>query len=63
MAIRQEVVPFRSSRLTFLLRDSLAGNSRSRMVAAVSPAACNVDETISSWPRHRKNAGHLGENR
>eukprot|EP00913_Durusdinium_trenchii_P026400 g24771.t1 len=43
-----EVVPFRSSKLTFLLRDSLAGNSRSRMVAAVSPAACNVDETIRS---------------
>ncbi|CAK8999181.1 unnamed protein product [Durusdinium trenchii] len=44
----KEVVPFRSSKLTFLLRDSLAGNSRSRMVAAVSPAACNVDETIST---------------
>ena len=28
----QEVVPFRSSKLTFLLRDSLAGNSKSRMV-------------------------------
>lgn len=27
----EEVVPFRSSKLTFLLRDSLAGNSRSRM--------------------------------
>ena len=44
----KEVVPFRSSKLTFLLRDSLAGNSKSRMVAAVSPAACNVDETIST---------------
>ncbi|CAJ1329995.1 unnamed protein product [Effrenium voratum] len=44
----KEAVPFRASKLTFLLRDSLAGNSRSRMVAAISPAAINVDETIST---------------
>ncbi|CAE7302941.1 Kif1c [Symbiodinium natans] len=44
----KEVVPFRSSKLTFLLRDSLAGNTRSRMVACVSPAAINADETIST---------------
>jgi len=44
----KEVVPFRSSKLTFLLRDSLAGNTRSRMVACISPAAINADETIST---------------
>eukprot|EP00933_Yihiella_yeosuensis_P045776 TRINITY_DN4119_c0_g3_i1.p1 TRINITY_DN4119_c0_g3~~TRINITY_DN4119_c0_g3_i1.p1 ORF type:complete len:1259 (+),score=239.54 TRINITY_DN4119_c0_g3_i1:38-3814(+) len=44
----KEVVPFRSSKLTFLLRDSLAGNSRTRMVAAVSPSSCNVEETLST---------------
>jgi len=44
----KEVVPFRSSKLTFMLRDSLAGNSRTRMIAAISPAACNVEETLST---------------
>eukprot|EP00746_Dinoflagellata_sp_MGD_P009475 gnl/MRDRNA2_/MRDRNA2_119280_c0_seq1.p1 gnl/MRDRNA2_/MRDRNA2_119280_c0~~gnl/MRDRNA2_/MRDRNA2_119280_c0_seq1.p1 ORF type:complete len:1291 (+),score=258.30 gnl/MRDRNA2_/MRDRNA2_119280_c0_seq1:198-4070(+) len=40
--------PFRSSKLTFLLKDSLAGNSKTFMLAAISPADNNLDETIST---------------
>jgi len=42
------MVPFRESKLTFLLKDSLAGNSKTFMLAAVSPVEDNVDETIST---------------
>lgn len=41
-------IPFRSSKLTFLLKDSLAGNSRTYMIAAVSPADNNLVETLST---------------
>eukprot|EP00438_Fugacium_kawagutii_P029493 Skav223541 [mRNA] locus=scaffold4327:79369:84309:- [translate_table: standard] len=41
-------IPFRASKLTFLLRESLAGNSRTFMVGAVSPASISADETIST---------------
>eukprot|EP00933_Yihiella_yeosuensis_P038837 TRINITY_DN32778_c0_g1_i2.p1 TRINITY_DN32778_c0_g1~~TRINITY_DN32778_c0_g1_i2.p1 ORF type:complete len:1236 (+),score=212.72 TRINITY_DN32778_c0_g1_i2:75-3782(+) len=41
-------VAFRSSKLTFLLKDSLAGNSRSCMVACVSPAMSDLSESIST---------------
>lgn len=41
-------VAFRASKLTFLLKDSLAGNSRSFMVACVSPSYFNLPETLST---------------
>eukprot|EP00919_Chromeraceae_sp_WS-2016_P044133 GHVR01105178.1.p1 GENE.GHVR01105178.1~~GHVR01105178.1.p1 ORF type:complete len:1050 (+),score=298.05 GHVR01105178.1:81-3230(+) len=41
-------VPFRNSKLTFLLSESLSGNSKTIMVAAISPAQSNIDETIST---------------
>jgi len=41
-------VPFRNSKLTFLLSDSLSGNSKTVMVAAVSPAASNFEETLNT---------------
>mmetsp|Transcript_24411 Transcript_24411/g.43349 ORF Transcript_24411/g.43349 Transcript_24411/m.43349 type:complete len:1306 (-) Transcript_24411:15-3932(-) len=40
--------PFRMSKLTFLLKDSLAGNSKTYMMATISPANENVDETLST---------------
>ncbi|CAE6966073.1 unc-104 [Symbiodinium natans] len=43
-----EHVPFRSSKLTFLLEDSLRGNSKTVMIAALSPAEFNYDETLST---------------
>eukprot|EP00746_Dinoflagellata_sp_MGD_P011368 gnl/MRDRNA2_/MRDRNA2_123805_c0_seq1.p1 gnl/MRDRNA2_/MRDRNA2_123805_c0~~gnl/MRDRNA2_/MRDRNA2_123805_c0_seq1.p1 ORF type:complete len:1154 (-),score=244.37 gnl/MRDRNA2_/MRDRNA2_123805_c0_seq1:90-3503(-) len=41
-------VPFRASKLTFLLKNSLSGNSKTYMIAAISPASDNVEETIST---------------
>ncbi|ODQ49644.1 kinesin-domain-containing protein [Saitoella complicata NRRL Y-17804] len=42
------VIPYRDSVLTWLLKDSLGGNSMTAMIAAISPAACNYDETLST---------------
>lgn len=41
-------VPFRDSKLTQLLQDSLGGNTKTLMVAVVSPADYNFDETLST---------------
>ena len=41
-------VPYRDSVLTCLLSDSLGGNSRTTMLAALSPAAINYEETMST---------------
>jgi hypothetical protein len=41
-------VPFRESVLTWYLRESLAGNARTTMLACVSPAASNEEETLST---------------
>ncbi|CAK0859105.1 unnamed protein product [Prorocentrum cordatum] len=40
--------PFRDSRLTYLLKESLSGNSKTVMVAAVSPSNWDYDETMST---------------
>nr|XP_057928808.1 kinesin-like protein KIF13B isoform X2 [Doryrhamphus excisus] len=45
---RNKFVPYRDSVLTWLLKDSLGGNSRTAMVATISPAADNYDETLST---------------
>eukprot|EP00043_Microstomoeca_roanoka_P017032 m.176491 g.176491 ORF g.176491 m.176491 type:complete len:1590 (+) comp16562_c0_seq2:385-5154(+) len=41
-------IPYRDSALTWLLRENLGGNSRTAMVAAISPADINYDETLST---------------
>jgi kinesin family protein 4/21/27 len=41
-------VPYRDSKLTRLLQDSLGGNSRTVMVACISPADANLDETLNT---------------
>ncbi|XP_059477576.1 kinesin-like protein Klp98A isoform X2 [Neocloeon triangulifer] len=41
-------VPYRDAVLTWLLKDSLGGNSKTIMVAAISPADCNYSETLST---------------
>ncbi|CAN1151037.1 Kinesin-like protein KIN-12C [Linum perenne] len=41
-------VPYRDSRLTFLLQDSLGGNSKTMVVANVSPSMCAAHETLST---------------
>jgi hypothetical protein len=40
--------PYRDSKLTRLLQDSLGGNSRTIMIACVSPADFNVEESVST---------------
>ena len=42
------VVPFRDSVLTWLLKDALGGNSRTAIIATISPADVNYDETLST---------------
>ncbi|VDN55210.1 unnamed protein product [Dracunculus medinensis] len=41
-------VPYRNSKLTRLLQDSLGGNSKTVMCANIGPASYNYDETIST---------------
>jgi len=41
-------IPFRDSKLTRLLQDSLGGNTKTVMIAAISPADYNYDETLST---------------
>ena len=41
-------VPYRNSKLTRVLQESLGGNSLTAMLAALSPAAVNHDETLST---------------
>jgi hypothetical protein len=41
-------IPYRNSKLTFLLKNSLSGNSQTFFLACVSPAQCNANETSST---------------
>ncbi|TCD69171.1 kinesin-like protein Klp8 [Steccherinum ochraceum] len=43
-----EFVPYRDSVLTWLLKDSLGGNSKTAMIAAISPADVQYEETLST---------------
>ena len=44
----KDVVPYRESSLTRILQNALGGNSKTTMIAAISPATYNVEETIST---------------
>eukprot|EP01018_Ginkgo_biloba_P021949 Gb_08362 [translate_table: standard] len=59
-------IPYRDSKLTRLLQDSLGGNTRTVMVANIGPAESNYDETINtlryaSRAKHIKNKPHINE--
>ncbi|XP_030891646.1 kinesin-like protein KIF14 [Leptonychotes weddellii] len=41
-------IPYRESVLTWLLKESLGGNSKTAMIATISPAANNIEETLST---------------
>ena len=42
------MIPYRDSQLTFLLSDSLGGNSKTFMIACASPHKDNADETLNT---------------
>ncbi|KAF8817794.1 kinesin motor domain-containing protein [Cardiosporidium cionae] len=44
----QYVIPYRESALTKILENTLGGNSKTAMIAALSPAAINFTETLST---------------
>ncbi|XP_022711381.1 kinesin-like protein KIF3A isoform X1 [Varroa jacobsoni] len=54
-------VPYRNSKLTRLLQDSLGGNSKTLMVANVGPAMYNYEETISTL-RYANRAKNIQNN-
>ncbi|KAG0150146.1 hypothetical protein CROQUDRAFT_88442 [Cronartium quercuum f. sp. fusiforme G11] len=61
-------IPYRESKLTRLLQDSLGGNSNTAMIACVSPEHSNLGETVStlryaSRTRDIKNKSSLREER
>ncbi|KAI5101784.1 kinesin-like protein KIF14 [Silurus meridionalis] len=41
-------IPYRESVLTWLLKESLGGNSKTAMIATLSPATSNIDESLST---------------
>ncbi|CAL1261885.1 unnamed protein product [Larinioides sclopetarius] len=45
---KQPHIPYRESKLTRLLQDSLGGHTKTSIIATISPALCNFDETIST---------------
>ena len=46
----KDVIPFRESTLTWLLKDALFGNAKSTLMAALSPADVNYEETMATLP-------------
>ncbi|XP_021001381.2 kinesin-like protein KIF11-B [Parasteatoda tepidariorum] len=44
----QPHVPYRESKLTRLLQDSLGGHTKTSFIATISPAQCNLEETLST---------------
>ena len=41
-------IPYRESNLTRLLQDSLGGRTKTTIIATISPAVCNLEETVST---------------
>ena len=41
-------VPYREPKLTRILQDSLGGHTRTSIIATVSPASLNLEETLST---------------
>merc|ERR1719317_1507504 len=41
-------VPYRESKLTRLLQDSLGGRTKTSIIATISPATINLEETLST---------------
>ncbi|CAN7975483.1 unnamed protein product, partial [Ixodes persulcatus] len=41
-------VPYRESKLTRLLKDSLGGRTKTSIIATISPDMCNLEETLNT---------------
>ena len=41
-------IPYRESKITRILKDSLGGNANTLMICCVSPSSCNLDESINA---------------
>uniref|UniRef100_A0A0N5AMW0 Kinesin-like protein n=1 Tax=Syphacia muris TaxID=451379 RepID=A0A0N5AMW0_9BILA len=56
-------IPYRNSKLTRLLQDSLGGNSKTVMCANIGPADYNYDETVSTlrYASHAKNIKNVAK--
>ena len=59
-------IPYRDSKLTRLLQDSLGGNTRTVMMANIGPADYNYEESISTLryanrAKNIKNKPHINE--
>ncbi|XP_071414424.1 stAR-related lipid transfer protein 9 [Pithys albifrons albifrons] len=55
---RSAYIPYRDSILTWLLKDSLGGNSKTIMIATISPASSSYNETMSTL-RYASNAKNI----
>ena len=45
---KEKHIPYRDSKLTRILQDSLGGNSRTTMIACVRPAETNYEESLNT---------------
>ncbi|XP_038159141.1 kinesin-like protein KIF3B [Cyprinodon tularosa] len=60
-------IPYRDSKLTRMLQDSLGGNARTVMVANIGPASYNMEETLTTLcyanrAKNIKNKPHINKN-
>ena len=46
--LNKQHIPYRDSKLTMLLMDSIGGSSKTLMIACVSPSSIYADETMST---------------
>lgn len=47
-ARKKKYIPFRDSKLTYFLKDSLGGNSKTTLLANINPARAYLGDTIST---------------
>lgn len=45
---KRDHIPYRQNKLTYLLKDSIGGNSKTYMVANIWPEVNHIEETIST---------------
>ncbi|XP_024376033.1 kinesin-like protein KIN-12D isoform X3 [Physcomitrium patens] len=63
---KERHIPYRDSKLTFLLQDSLGGNSKTTIIATISPSNVNALETLSTLKfaqraKFIRNSAHVNE--